>query len=208
MNKKIKFNLSASVTLFLIICISCNQYIKPTPGKYKFLYSSKSREEYIKDSINLIKVLDKMIDQNVKPYDSKNEYDSLNTSVYLDSILYSPDKKGIVIFIITKTDKRKLGDQNDSTLSYFYNSNCLYGFKDYKNQDFKLFDYSSINFINFDSYKKAKEVLAEYCFGRRATDRPWNDREPRYNMDDIRFWNGDQFNSIRTDSNFIHIKDE
>lgn len=207
MRYKVEMNILGFCIGLLTMCNSCNYYAKPTPGKYKYISLSQSPEGYTKDSTGLIMVLNKMVAENIKPFNSKHAYDSLRTTIYLDTILYSPDKKGIVIFIITKTDKINLKHQGDTILKYFYGANYLYGLKDSIKQDIKLFDFSSVSFINFDSYKKAKEALLEYCFGRRATDRPWNGREPRYNMDDVRFWRGDQFNIIRTDTSFIHLEE-
>ncbi|NLU92319.1 MULTISPECIES: hypothetical protein [Chitinophaga] len=198
-----------SVLRFFMLCflsMSCNSYTKPTPEKYKYINRYFSSNDYTEDSIYIVGVLNKILEQNVGPFSAKKAYNIKATSIYLDSILYAPDKKGMVILFITKTDKEKIEYYGDDTTRYFYSANYLFGLKDSISNNIKLFDYGAIRFINFNNYEKAKDALFEYCFGRRATDRPWNNHEPMYNMDDVRFWKGEQFNEIKSDTSFIHLK--
>ncbi|TWF44286.1 hypothetical protein FHW36_101205 [Chitinophaga polysaccharea] len=191
----------------LLLLISCNDYIKPTPERYKYINQHFSVKDYTEDSIAVMNTLNKALEQNIGPFSAKKAYNTKATSIYLDTMLYGPDKEGIVVFIITETDREKVEHYGNDTLKYLYGANYLFGLKDKVSKQTRLFDYGAVRFVNFHSYKTAKEVLFEYCFGRRATDKPWNDHEPMYNMDDVRFWSGDQFNAIRFDTSFIHLEE-
>ena len=67
----------------------------------------------------------------------------------------------------------------------------------------KIFAESSFQFVEFTSYIDVKEALDQYSFGRRATDRPWSEKEPMLNFDDYRFWEGKQFEKIVSDTPYI-----
>jgi len=194
------------VIIFLIVSMlfyRCNTYVQPTPKKYKYLALPKSKEQYIKDSIVLIHSLNILLSKNINPFSPPTAYSTKFTTIYIDSILYSPDKNGIVIFIITKRNESKVENVRGSMVKFFFDANYLYAKRDTINNDFKLYDYSSISFVNFTTFKEAENVLFEYCLGRRATDHNFSKDEPFYNMDDIRFWNGKQFRNIYNDTSFI-----
>jgi hypothetical protein len=194
------------VIIFLTVCISsyrCNNYVQPTPKKYKYAALAKSKDQYRNDSIVLIHSLDTLLSKHIDPFSPPSAYNTKFTTIYIDSILYSPDKNGIVIFIITKRNKNKVENIRNSKDEYFFDARYLYAKRDRVNNGFKLYNYSSIAFVNFTSFKEAENVLFEYCFGRRATDHNFSKDEPFYNMDDIRFWDGNQFRNIYNDTSFI-----
>ncbi len=174
----------------------CNNYLQPTPEKYKYTALPKSKDQYKTDSMVLIHLLDIMLSKNINPFSPSSAYNKKFTTIYIDSILYSPEKNGIVIFIITKTNKNKQENFRDSRIEYLFDANYLYAKRDTLRNGFKLYGYSSIRFVNFISFKEAENALLEYCFGRRATDHHFSKDEPFYNMDDIRFWNGKQFRNL------------
>jgi len=200
---KLANNILSYGCLLILFCVSCNSYIKLTPFKYKYKSEIPSYHRYQEDSLYIMSSLNEMLKENIGPFAANKAYSINATTIYIDTILYSKDGKGLVVFIINRTDNDKIQHYGYDSLKYFYGANYLYGLKDSLSKEIKMFNYGAVRFINFSSYGKAKEALYEYCFERRATERPWNNREPSYNMDDVRFWNGEQFNSIRSDTAFI-----
>jgi len=186
-----------------ILCYRCNSYIQPTPKKYKYAALSKSKDQYRSDSTVLIQLLNIILSKNINPFSPPAAYNVKSTTIYIDSILYSPDQNGVVIFIITKRNKNKMENISQTPADYLFDAIYLYAKRNIVTNDFKLYDYSSIGFVNFTSFKEAEHALLEYSFGRRATDHDFSKDEPFFNMDDIRFWNGKQFRNIFGDTSFI-----
>ncbi|MCJ0743869.1 hypothetical protein [Pedobacter montanisoli] len=177
------------ILLFGLILGSCNN--KSTSERYKYQVSF-STIEYQRDSLNLSKVLNIMLNKNIKPFRPPAKYGK-NTDIYIDSILYGPDKLRLVVLLITKL-------QDESYDGFF-----LFCKKDDIKSSIKVYDESSFGFINFQTYNDVKNALNEYCFRRRVTDHPWKNKEPKYNMDDIRFWSSREFIDITSDSSFVQL---
>jgi hypothetical protein len=199
--KKLKF-----IYFLIIISIlldSCSHYMEFTPEEYKYKQGGNSREVITKDSLMLLQNFNVMLSKSIPPFNPSSAFSKSNTFIQIDSVIYNPDKTGMVVFIITQTKRNSIG--KDSTNKVVYDANYLYVKKDTVYPYMKLYDYSSINFINFSTYAEVKKALMEYCFGRRATEHPYDTGEPRYNIDDTRFWNGQQFRKIYSDTSFIKL---
>lgn len=180
---------------------SCTGYVDKTPLQYRYYNGFNSRMVTSKDKDEILSRLYNMLSLGKSPFVPIKAFSKSNTVISIDSLIYSPDKTGIVALIITKTSRNSI--ENGSLVKVVYDGNYLFVKKDSLLPYYKIYDYSSINFVNFSSYFELKETLREYCFGRRATEDPYSNNEPRYNMDDIRFWKGDQFRKIYSDTSYI-----
>jgi hypothetical protein len=69
----------------------------------------------------------------------------------------------------------------------------------------KVFNYGPVTLGNYSNYDDLKTALRELVFSRRSGDR-WNDNQPKYNMDDRRFWLSDEFNSIASGETHTQLK--
>lgn len=148
-------------------------------------------------------MLNKMLAQNTEPFSPHKSYNKFATSIYLDTLLYGPDETKMIIFIIHKTDPTKIEHYGEDTIRFHYGTNYFYCLKDTIAGHYKIFDYGTVNFVNFHSYNAAKNVLYEYCFKRRAVEK--NADGIKYNMNDLRFWNGPILKTLTTDSSFIRM---
>ena len=133
-----------------------------------------------------------MLDKNIKPFQPSKQFDS-TTSIFLDSIIYSPDKNKMVIFVISKINDSKLAQPLNYKTKFHYNANYLYCIRSVN--DIKISNYSSFNLTHWETYKDVKTRLKEECFEDRTQEGTQN-KEPIYNIDDKRFWQSEDFNDI------------
>lgn len=179
--------------IILIGAISCTAKKKQDSDKYKYSVVVNA-QQYAIDSIYLCGVLNEMLSKNINPFSPKGYYVNA-TSVYLDSILYGPDKLRNVVFVISKVPLKNG--------SYDFNANYLFASRDSASAAIKVYVYSPFNIGNYKSYNEVKESLHDLCFERRMTDHWWNGKQPRYNINDVRFWSSDEFNSIMSNQTFV-----
>ena len=191
------------IIILFVSAVSCGQRVKLTPQEYKYKIEITPKN-YSDDSTYIYYVLETMLARHMSPF-KPGSYYTTSSRIYVDSILYSPDKLRLIIFLISKVVNGKKEHLVQDTLAYDYNANYLFCNRDSITGNIKVYDYSAFNLGNFDSYKDVKAALMELCFGRRATDK-WSEKQPRYNMDDIRFWNSAEFDNIISSNEFIQIQ--
>jgi hypothetical protein len=199
-----KSQIPLNFLMFLLLGFgSCGQGSVGTPKEYKYNVDVDANE-YSKDSTRLYYTLETMLFKNLSPFSPSSYYDS-TTRIYIDSILYSPDELRAVVFVINRVakDKKKLSLKNN----FEYNANYLFCDKVNKDSTIKVYRYSAFNLSKYGSYADVKNALFELCFGRRATDK-WNEKQPRFNMDDSRFWNSEEFNYVVKNYPFISLENE
>ncbi|MDB5004940.1 MAG: hypothetical protein JWQ34_3165 [Mucilaginibacter sp.] len=189
-----------TIFLFINICfvnISCKHQSSITPLEYKNI-SIVSHTLYMKDSLEIYKVLIKMLNKHIHPFKTKNQFDN-KTSIYIDSIIYSPDKLRMAVLVITKNSTDKLIKKENNEL-YFYNANYLFCSRDDTRSPIKVYDYTEFNLVYYYNLNEIKERLHEYCFLDLAN-------ENKFNLDDIRLWYSSDFELIVKNSEGTQITD-
>jgi hypothetical protein len=175
----------------------------PTPPEYK-QSTVVIEQRYMEDSIYLYNVVESMLLKHIEPF-SPPSYYTKTTEIYLDSVLYSPNQLRLIVFVISKVPRRTALANGKDTLSYDYDAYYLFCGRDNLNSSIKVFEYCPFRIGNYASYKEVKYALNELCFGRRATDL-WNNQEPKRNIDDSRFWNSNEFNSVLAKSKYVQLE--
>lgn len=176
--------------LSIIFIISCHSKIG-IPNQYKYKVTI-TKTEYCLDSARIVRKLLYMLSKNIKPFQPSKQFDS-NTSIFLDSIIYSPDKNKMVIFVISKNKNSKLDQPINYKTDFHYNANYLYCIRSVN--DIKVSNYSSFNLTHWETYKDIKARLKQECFEDRAKEELQN-KEQIYNIDDKRFWKSSDFNDV------------
>jgi hypothetical protein len=172
---------------FIVSCYSKTS----TPNQYKY-GSYISKADYTLDSTRIMKKLIYMLGKNISPFSSTKQFDS-STSIFLDSIIYNPDKSKMIIFIISKNNNSKLDQPVNYKTKFHYNANYLYCIRSVN--DIKISNYSSFNLSHWETYEDVKARLKEECFENRTQEGIQN-KEPIYNIDDKRFWQSKDYNDI------------
>jgi hypothetical protein len=205
MSKHVSILLTILALLVISCLYSCGQIVKPTSSKLKFDVFVNSKD-YQSDSIYLYFVLETMLAKHIRPFTPAEYYDK-NSVVHIDSILYGPNKLRLIVLTITKVSKKLQNPDVDYKSKLFdFNANYFYCERSSQDSSIRIYDYNFITLGNYNNYVDAKSALFEFCFLRRATGRPWKDKEPMYNMDDIRFWNSEEFKNITSENRFIEMR--
>ncbi len=175
-------------------CYGCADIASDTtPVKYRnntqvppHIY--KVHQKILKDSIkHLIK------EKSLAYYPKEND---LFTEIIIDTILYSPKKDKAAFFVITKNSNDRLlsgGNKNE----YHYDAHC---FTVYLKGDFTFNDIYWIrasNISNFYNLEKTSFRIKEMYFKDFSKRQDVNDSSMyKYNLDDIRFWDGPVWKTI------------
>jgi hypothetical protein len=181
-----------SIWILILFLVACEQGVKPTPRKYRYL-SMVSPREYAADSSTLLGLVDKMLKLNLRPFTPASYYTS-ETRIWVDSVLYGPDKRRLVVLVIDRVP-----NSHKSTLDY--NGYFLFCDRATVSSPIRVYEYSDFILGNYDTYSEIKEALWVLCFKRLATS-----RSPAYNMDDVRFWNSNKFNRVLNGSPFMQFQ--
>ena len=195
MQKSISF-----LFIFLILSGgSCIKGSRPTPEKYRYV-NSFLLEDYEQDSLRIVHQIRQMIDGNRRPYYSDG-YDSL-TEIYVDSILYSPAKDKIAVFVIAKNSNDKLLTRGDP-LEFHYNANCFIGEKSTTNWEVRWFQ--KMNFPYYRNYEKVSRKIRFRYFNNLVEFKGQNGNSHyKYNLDDIRFWDGPVWDSTTVNNPLLY----
>ena len=178
-----------------MLILSCKSESSTTPLKY--LNTSKVKKAiYSIDSLEISKILKKMIAERQQPFDSEKIFDS-KTKVYVDSIIYSPDKLLMIAFVITQNTTNKLMKKENNE-PYFYNANYLLCSKSNENTPIKVYDFADFYLVVYYNYKDIKERLKEHCFSDLQ-------KENKYNLNDIRFWKSNDCQWILNNAKGIEL---
>ena len=165
---------------------SCTYQI-PTPDKYKYI-DTVSKVQYERNKAELMDSIKVLIKTKGGPY-YPDENDS-STGIFVDTILYSPNKEKYASFIITKNSNAKLLDKGKPN-EYHYNADGFIGRLD-RNLDIK--DLSWINAYSFILNKSLNEAsygIREMFFKEITTRKDLGGESIfKNNLDDIRFWDG------------------
>ena len=186
-----------ALILLLIFTSSCCKDCKRlggTPTKYKYRIKGVTHVEYSSDTIAIQRILTKMLDKRIKPLDLKT-YDE-KTVLFIDSLVYSPDKLRMIVFVITRNSTMKmLHRENDAP--FFYDAYYLFCSRDSLNKPIKVYSRAGFGLINFYDYAEIREALHKYCFNQLLK---LDGTTQHYNIDDVRFWKSKDFELVLRNS--------
>ena len=176
------------IMVLAVILQSCVRKQSGTPKEFKS-NTTVNRGIYQSDTSTIKAVLSKMLKENTHPFVPSKQFDK-NTSLYIDTLIYSPDKLKMIVFVISKNSTGKLLAK-DGGKDFFFNANYLFCLRDSINSTIKIYDDSGFNLVYYDDYNGIKDALHDYCFYRIAAEN--NGKGKKYNLDDLRFWKSDDF---------------
>jgi hypothetical protein len=136
----------------------------------------------------ILSMIRNMIAEDDGPY-YVAEYDSL-TDIYIDTILYSPKRDKLATFVITRNSDDKLLTKGPSD-KYHFNAHCFLGKRDTATLSWSIKWFRRMNFIQHETYGCISEKIRYRYFNNLADlkDSDGNSQY-RYNLDDLRFWDG------------------
>jgi len=171
------------IFLILVVCDFCTTQNTSTPKEY-LNYNKVNSDIYSKDSTYIQKILYEMITNNIPPFTPKS-FD-VNTMVFVDTLLYSPDQRRLAIWVITKNSNSKLlySKKNDG---YYYNGNCMYASRNEISNNWRIHERSFFELVFFSSPNEIIKELFHYSFQDKVTFKR-KDSFSTYNLNDIRFW--------------------
>ena len=179
----------ALILLLWCLCyfvLGCNTR-NPTPDNYKY-FNSVSKEQYQRSQAEIKDSIETLIKGKHDPF-QPTENDSL-TEIYIDTILYGPNKDKYASFIITGNSNDKLIDKGKKE-EYHYNAFCFIG---KLTTDSTIKDLTWVNAHSLVRYKSLKEVsfrIREIYFKEITMRTNLEDKSTfKYNFDDSRFWDG------------------
>lgn len=179
------------IIIIILICVAFF-YFKHVFGWIEFKGNTKtpkeflnetfvSKEGYSNDSILIEKKMKEFLIKKENSFSGK-KYSEL-TELNLDTILYSPDKYKIAIFIIAKTPFFI----DDIKGDYLYDAFCYIGFKE--NDSINIKWLKRFYPINWENKKEVSKVIREEYFIEFSTLKDTNGiSQYKYNLDDRRFW--------------------
>ncbi len=183
-----------------VIIITCIYFSMSSCAEVDRPSKKISKDLYQKDSVYLGSTLRKMVDNNIDPFVAKNEFDN-HTSIFIDSIIYSPNYLRAVVLVITDNLNAKF-ESNSFASGKTYNGNYFFCFRDTISSPLNIIKYSPWGLIHFESFETVKKRLRDECFRLRSSQR-WSEEESKYNMTDNRFWLSDEFNSVIKHSKIV-----
>lgn len=162
---------------------ACGNGGKPTPVEF-LNRTTNNTTNYTKDSVAIVGQLKGSIARHEGFFYSKEYFDS--TQIIADTILYAPGFNKLAVFVMAKNPTyRQLAPDKD--YEWYYNATCYLGIRQGDTLDLK---WEGPNFSN--SYNKnelSKMMRHSYFTEFAAKDTSANARY-KYNLDDIRFWDG------------------
>jgi hypothetical protein len=145
-------------------------------------------KEILRDSIKHL-----VTEKRLAYYPKEND---LNTEIIIDTILYSPKKDKAAFFVITKNSNDKLLSRGNKN-QFHYDAHCFTAYLkgDSTFNGINWISASSIN--NFSTLEKTTFRIKEMFFKDFSKRQDVNDSSMyKYNLDDIRFWDGPVWKTV------------
>lgn len=164
-------------------CNNVEQGLTPSEYIYKDTVDDKIYNQYkslLTDSIK------SFIKAKGSPYYPK-EFDE-QTEIFIDTILFSPQRNRIAFFVITKNSNDKLLNKGSED-EYHYDANCFVGQLEDDFWDIRWLN--AINLTRYPTPMEASHRIREAYFNlfNRRKDIDGNSLY-KYNLNDKRFWDG------------------
>lgn len=190
-----------SVIFFTILLVfvftNCQNKTKskePTLDRFKSTVKVPN-SLYTNDSAYLVQAIKQEIREHTNAFYSK-EYD-IDTKIFIDTIMYSPDFNKIVFFIINKNKNENLykGMSKEEAVKvikennfapyddFHFNGNAYLGYR--KGDSLAIKDYFRIHINRYKTYLSLKKRLHQIFFKEYSEV---DEKGFEYNIDDLRFW--------------------
>ena len=142
------------------------------------------KEDYSKDSTNLLKRLQYLLNNHEQSFYIKDYFDS--TQLIIDSILYSPNFNKLAVFTIAKNPTYKQLDPNKK-YDWYYDGYCYLGIRENDTIDLNWIEGGYSN--DYDK-QDLSNSLREFYFRMFAgiKDTSGATSKYKYNLNDRRFW--------------------
>ena len=161
-----------SIILFLFIISSCERKTKP----YNYKSIPKQRIEY-RDSLFILYTLNNFYKNDWESFRDDSKFYRIDTTkiqYLIERIFYSPDKKKMLVWVITKTpngpssEKYSSNPKNNylcpNSAKIVYDLHALVGFRESKNEKWKIYPYDNLIVVCSNSISEAVELFKKYYF--------------------------------------------
>lgn len=165
---------------FLYSCDGMKQK-KYTPKEF-LNHTVIKKEEYSKDSIEIVNQLKGFLLKQEDFFNNKAYFDS--TQLIIDSIIYSPDFNKLAVFVITKNPVNRQLVQNKN-YDWYYDATCYLGLR--KNDTISL-SFIGPSFTNSYNKSELSSIIRDSYFTDFSTKDTAGLLTYKYNMNDVRFW--------------------
>ncbi len=170
------------------------EFRKNTDTLDQFLNNAANkRENYSKDSLQISHNLKKILLQHEDFFYSKEYFEG--TLIIIDTIIYSPDFNKLAILFITKnpTSRQLMPTENED---FYYNATAYLGVRQ---KDIISLSWLGPNFSNSTNRKELSKDIRQACFRTFVSKDTTEQYGQKYNLNDIRFWTGDEWKRIERD---------
>lgn len=172
-----------SIILLLVLLVFISTSCKEKTPKEFLNNVVVNKEDYKRDSLDIIRQLEDFIVRHENFFYSKEYYDS--TQLIIDTIIYNSDLNKIVLFLITKnpTSRQLMPDDKHT---WYYNATCYLGVR--QGGGIILY-FIGPSFTNFTDKDKLTQMMRDTYFSEYAQTKDTNgEYRYKYNIGDVRFW--------------------
>lgn len=152
-----------------------------TPENY-LNHTVANKDQYAADSAILVKQFKQAV-INHEGFFLNGSYDA-TTEIRIDSILYSPDIRKMIVFVIARNPTTKQ-IRPVTDYKWYYDGTCYLGFR---HNDTIQLRHLGPNFTNSYDYRKLSAMMRDAYFTAFATEDTVGLNTYKYNLNDIRFW--------------------
>jgi hypothetical protein len=167
---KIAFNI---IIFFITMIFSCSS----TKNESIKNIVNISDKEYNRDSIFIKYTIHKFIENKYRGY---NFLDCKNSKVFIDTILYSPDKLKLFSLIIVEETKTEITQP--------FNGMAIVAYREDTNSIWKVYPITKFN-VSWSNFKGAKNVIRRSYFTELKGMKDNQGNKFRCNLGDNKFWN-------------------
>lgn len=197
--KKIIFITISITVLWLIFYYFRNiygwmEFRKNTDTLDQFLSKTiVKREDYAKDSLTLSRKFKELLLQHEDFFYSKEYFEG--TEIIIDTILYSPDLKKLAVLVLTKNPtSRQIMPIEDEM--WYYNATSYLGVRE---SDSVSLSWLGPSFTNSADRQEQSNCIRQKCFRTFVTKDTTEKYANKYNLNDVRFWTGSEWQRIEED---------
>ena len=167
---------------------------KNTDTPKEFLNKTlNKKEDYTKDSLTIVLEFKRLLLKHQDFFYSKEYFDG--TNIFIDTILYSPDFNKLAIILLTKnpTSRQLMPTEKED---FYYNATAYLGVRQ---KDTINLSWLGPNFSNSTNRKELSKDIRQECFRTFVSKDTSEQYSHKYNLNDIRFWTGSEWQKIEED---------
>ena len=164
------------------------EFAKPTPQQY-LNRTVVSDSLYTSDSLVFVNQMLSFIAKEESAY-YPTRFDTITSTVFIDTILYSSDSRKAVFFSITRdANKNVLGTKDPD--GYHYNARCFLALRDSVSKAWSVSWFRILNNSFYSDYEDISRRFRRRYFVELVSVKGEGDESRyKYNVNDVRFWDG------------------